>query len=540
MRRTSSSPSQAHTPLLRTTALVGAMALVSRVLGFVRDMAMAWLLGNSLAADALVIALRLPHVLRRLFGEGTLSMTLTADLVHGGQHADPHLPHLLTRALQTRLACILGITVLLGEVAARPLAALLAPGMALDAALMEEAAGLLRLCLPYAFTAGMAALGMARLHSLGRFLLPALTPAFFNVTVLIFALGAALAAGHGSSAPSLAAWLLACGVCCGGIVQWLAQALALRRHAPSAVALTQAAPLPPGLARRCLARLPVGIFGAAAPQLAMLGAMMAASWLPSGGVAALYYAERLLELPLGVTGAALGMVALPTLAQWAAQKEYGPFAHTASQALRLSLCVTLPAAAGLMAVSLPLVQALFARGAFDAAAVQATALALCGYAPGLPAYGCTRPLLAACHAAGHTRLPLWSGVLAVALSLTGGLTLTHLLPPDVALMGPPLGVTLGLWTQALVLYVGLNRRLRAVNAQLRLPLRNCLQQLTASAATGLGALGVVRVFSSPWLSLPLAICAGLVIYAVSLRAMGNAEWAFLQQQWKERAAPDGP
>ena len=129
--RMSSSNAPPTAPLLRTTALLGLAALGSRVLGLLRDMSIAWLLGNGPAADALVIALRLPHVLRRLFGEGALSMTLTADLMRDGGMAGVD-PQELTRALQRRLALILGGAVLLGVLAARPLAALLAPGMAHD------------------------------------------------------------------------------------------------------------------------------------------------------------------------------------------------------------------------------------------------------------------------------------------------------------------------------------------------------------------------------------------------------------------------
>lgn len=450
---------------MRTTALVSTAVLFSRVLGFIRDMSMAWLLGNSLAADALVIALRLPHVLRRLFGEGTLSMSLTADFVRASQHPDPTWSDSLVCAVQWRLAIILICVVLACELAARPLTLLLAPGMGHNAALIDEAAALLRLCLPYAFTAGMAALGMARLHSMQRFFLSALTPAIFNLVVLTFAAVAALYAAAGDSeAPYRAAWLLAWGVLCGGLAQWLLQALALRRARPPTPGRTA---LAPGLARQCLARLPAGLLGAAAPQLAMLGAMTAASWLPQGGMAALYYAERLIELPLSIVGASLGITSLPTLTHLAARARHADFAATASHAIRLSLYITLPAMTGLLALASPLVELLFARGAFDAQAVEITALALCGYAPGLPAYGLTRPLLAACHATGLTGLGAYSGVLAVLLAVGTGFAAT-LLPPHYAALGPPMGVSLGLWAQSLLLYAGLNRHLATLGASLSL------------------------------------------------------------------------
>lgn len=504
---------------------MGTAALFSRVLGFVRDMGMAWLLGGSPTADALVIALRPAHVLRRLFGEGALSMTLTADMTRGAYRTDPFSPDALARALQWRLACVLGAAVLAGEAAAHSLVALLAPGKAHDAALMAQAADLLRLCLPYVFTAGMAALAMARLHGMGHFLAPALAPAVFNMAVLT-AVGIS-AIRHAPE--NAAARLLAAGVLCGGLAQWLIQLPALRRRIPDRSLPSP----PPKTVWRCLARLPAGILGAAAPQLAMLAAMAAASWLPLGGVAALYYAERLMELPMGAAAAALGMASLPALARQAAQGEHQAFAETTSRALRLSLCVTLPAMAGLSAVADPLVRALFARGAFDAEAVWATTLALWGYAPGLPAYGLTRPLLAACHAAGQTRQSAWSGLLAMAAAVAGGFGGVMSLPPAYALLGPPLGVSAGLWAQALFLYAVCARRLRRYDASIRLRPRALILQAGAGLLAGGAALAIVRNTSSPWPGLPLAVGAGMLIYVLALPACRDPDLA-----WPRRLDPE--
>lgn len=530
--------------------------MLSRVLGFVRDMAMAWLLGSSLAADALVMALRLPHVLRRLLGEGTLSMSLTADFVRGEQGhservtmtrppsltqelpmelplASPHAVDLrlaLAHAVGFRLALILGVAVLLGEILAYPLAMLLAPGQAQDTQLLDSAVPLLRLCLPYAFTAGMAALGMALLHSMGRFLLPALMPALFNITVLAFAALAAL-----DVAP--AAWLLALGVCCGGVAQWLVQVVALRLYLParttppvscvSSAETNQAA-------WNCLARLPGTVLGAAAPQLAMLGGMMVASWLPQGSVAALYYAERLLELPLGVAGAALGVAALPALSRLAASEKHEEFARTASHALRLSLCVTLPATAGLLAVSMPLVQTLFARGAFDHNAVQATVLALVGYALGLPAYGLTRPLLAACQARRCVRACAISGLVTVATTVVASVALIIVLPAHLehlALLAPPLGVSLGLWVQTALL-------IRAINAGLavkvRIAWRSLGQQGLAALGTGGAAWAVTQTPLPAWLHLTLAVPVGATVYILLLWVLDNAELRDIVERRKKQ------
>ena len=194
--------------LARTAALLGGFALFSRLLGLARDMSMAWLLGGGAAADALVAAMRLPHVLRRLLGEGSLSMTLTASLVHLRQGDGPYGAaraatggvwagepenaglRLLGRALSLRLGMVLLLLTLLGLAAAPGLAQILAPGF--SPAELEHTVTLLRICLPYVLAAGMAALGMALLHSMGVFWLPALSPALFNLVMLLAAAAAAL------------------------------------------------------------------------------------------------------------------------------------------------------------------------------------------------------------------------------------------------------------------------------------------------------------------------------------------------------------
>lgn len=545
----------AHTALLRVGALVGLAAIGSRVLGFVRDMGMAWLLGNTPAADALVVALRLPHVLRRLVGEGSLSFTLTADLTRHAEHGLD--AHAIARAVEWRLALWLGLCLLLAEAAARPLAALLAPGMAHDASLMHESASLLRLCLPYAFTAALTACAMARLHARGHFLLPALTPAVFNVVVLCaIGLAASPLAAQADAAlrPAQSALWIAGGVLCGGGMQWLLLAVAearVRRNA--APASVQGAPVAKNAsdrardrasksasnnastndsvntreARRALARLPAGLLSAGAPQLCMLIAMTAASWLPQGGLAALYYAERLIELPLGAAGAALGIAALPTLAQRAAAQDHAAFARITRASLELSLCLTLPAAAGLLALAEPMVQVLFARGAFDAAAVSATALALCGYAPAVPAFALTRPLLAACQAAQLTRVSAWSGALAIGVTSVGGVLACGLLPSSVALLGPALSVTVALWAQCVFLYGRLSRRLVGQGECICPNVRGITQQVFAAMLTGLAARGIVGIWPGTVWGLALAVLVGVLVYAALLSVLRNAVWVAL-------------
>ncbi len=544
---TSGVPAQAAAPrpaggIARTAALLGGFALVSRVLGLLRDMSMAWLVGGGVAADALVAAMRLPHVLRRMLGEGSLSMTLTASLVHlerasvlsGGACAqDERLRgmRMLARALAVRLGLVLALLTLLGLAAAPWLTDVLAPGF--NGPERQEAIYLLRICLPYTLAAGMAALGMALLHSLGVFWLPAASPALFNIVILCFAAAAAL----GLLPPALA---LAVGMLCGGIAQWLAQWLAVRRLLPghTAGAADDAACWQNGDGRsaphlhervahtawNCLGRLPAGLLGASAPQLAMLAAMSLASGLGGGQVAALYYAERLLELPLGLVGVCLGMASLPTLSRLAAAKEFLPFSTQLSTALRLTLLLSLPAAAGLWAVGPRLVEGLLRHGAFGDNAAYETGLALWAYLPGLPAFAVNRSLLAACNALGEVRRTATSAVWAVVATLAVGAALVHSLSGSLGVMAPALAVSLGLWLQCGLLLRILARALKihsrgAASVGNCLPLAaSALRQLAAAAVTAFAAWRLLELLQGRglWLELALAIIGGASAWAVCL------------------------
>lgn len=534
--------------IARTAALLGGFALVSRVLGLLRDMSMAWLVGGGAAADALVAAMRLPHVLRRMLGEGSLSMTLTASLVHlehpGG--APGHAVRaertrgmrLLARALALRLGLVLALLTVLGLAAAPWLTDVLAPGF--YGPERQEAVYLLRICLPYTLAAGMAALGMALLHSLGVFWLPAVSPALFNIVILCFAGAAAL--GLLPPAPALAVGML-----CGGVAQWLAQWLAVRRLLPLRAAESVGKPdaaqgregndaatlrrRTASLAWNCLGRLPAGLLGASAPQLAMLAAMSLASGLGRGQVAALYYAERLLELPLGLVGVCLGMASLPTLSRLAAAREFSLFSDQLRTALRLTLLLSLPAAAGLWAVGPRLVEGLLRHGAFGDKAAYETGLALWAYLPGLPAFAVNRSLLAACNALGEVRRTAASAVWAVVATLAVGAALVHSLSGSLGVMAPALAVSLGLWLQCGFLLCILGSALKKSSAGVSLvgpclpPAVTALRQLAAAAATALAAGQLLELLHGRgvWLELALAITGGATAWAVCLLVLRDGD-----------------
>lgn len=501
------------------TLTVGAGTLVSRLLGVVRDAAIAWLLGGSGTADALTAALRIPYMVRRLFGEGALSMTLTVACIReslrsGGRTGQARE---LALAVTRRVGVWGGLLTVLLVLGAGAVMTLTAPGLKEQAGVLEEAVLLFRICIPYVFFVLLAAGNMAALHSHEQFLLPSLTPALFNVTMLFFA-GCAVFASEAH-----VGMLLACGVLCGGLLQWLAQIPAIRteqraERGSCAVTSEQVSAV--------MRRVPAGIFGAAVPQLAFLIASTLASLLPEGHMSALFYAERLLEFPLGILGAAVGMVSAPRMAMLAAGTPEDAGGVKGSQLSRetgltvlLALGLNLPAAAGLIAVAVPLVALVLGHGAFDADAATRTSLALCAYAPGLPAYALSRPLLAACHAVEDNRTPLRAAVPSLVLTaLAGGLLLQ--LPGEWGSLGPPLGVTIGLWCNAVLLWRGLHR-----SVPFEVPVRALIWQIMGAGCTFAVARLVLTLCAERGLSDLVGLALSVPLGALTYGVIWSVQWA---------------
>lgn len=526
--------------LARASLFVGGCAALSRLTGLARDMAMAWLLGGGPVADALVAAMRVPHLLRRLLAEGSLSMTLTAALVRRDR-ARPGAGRELARAVTLRLAVPLALLLALGWLAAPWLLDALAPGLGPEG--KRVAPSLFRLCLPYADVAVMAAISMAVLHSRGAFFWPAVSPLIFNGVLLLFAAAAALGLGD-------AAAMLAAGLTCAGCAQWLVQALAARRVTAAPLVASPEGRREAGrhagrAATACLRRLPPGILGAAAPQLAALAAMTLASFGTPGSVTALYYAERLMEVPLGIVGVCLGTVSLPRLSRLASEGDWPGFDARMGASLRLALLFGLAAAAGLAAVGEELVDLLLGRGAFGSDAVRACALALWGSLPGLPACAAARPLLAACAALGAWRAAAAASLWAVAVTAVAGIALIRALPPSLEAGAPALAVSAGMLAHAIFLRGAIRRRrLRMGRPWGSLfhtadAARACL----AAAAAGLTAWGALACPSVPVsggfraLSLTLACAGGACAWAAALLLLRDAAalavWRALWRRLRE-------
>lgn len=485
--------------LARNTMVVAAATLVSRVLGFVRDVIVAFALGAGFAADAFFVAFRIPNLMRRLFGEGSLTMAFIPVYARVREEQGEVAAREMARSAMIWLCVILGVLTLLVEILAGPLTFLVAPGFADNPELFALTTKLLRICFPYVIMICGVALCMGILNAHGHFLAPALAPVMLNVALIIAALAGYYAGGD-------VALCMAFGVLAGGVLQWLLQQPYLRNQGFSwrgAWSWRDA-----GVRRMALLMLPT-VFGAAVYQINILLSTLLASYLPEGSVSYLYYADRLVQFPLGVFGIAVSTAALPSLSALAAKGRMPDFNKTLRTAVGLTMFISLPAMAGLLALSEPVMRLLFLRGAFTVEAVEASSAALVAYSLGLPFIAALRPLVAAFYSLENTRVP----VLVAVVSLVANIGLGAWWMQSLDHVGLALAVSASSALNFTLLLLLLRSRLDRAP----LPLASFLKCLALSCVVYAGAWASALGPSLLWLGLIPVWILFYVMGAVALR-----------------------
>ncbi len=392
---------------------MGAATFLSRIFGFIRDMVIASVFGAGLSADAFFVAFRIPNLLRRLFAEGSLSITFvpvfSEYLTNSGQNEAFRLARSAVRTLTVLL-----ILVALGGILLSPLIVrLIAPGFSATPGKLALTVTLTRMIFPYIFFIGLVALFMGILNVLGHFAAPALAPVCLNIAMI----GSVFLIAPFMSDPVTG---LAIGVIIGGILQLLLQVPFLIKQ--GFIFWKKASFYHPGLKKIGVLMLPT-ILGAAVYQINILVGTLLASLLPQGSVSYLYYADRLVQFPLGIFAIAIATAVLPTLSRQAAAKDMDGLNETFAYALRLVLFITVPAMIGLIVLREPIVALLFKRGAFDAATVRQTADALLYYCFGLWAFSAVRVVVSTFYALQDTRTPVRIAIIAITANIILGIIL---------------------------------------------------------------------------------------------------------------------
>jgi putative peptidoglycan lipid II flippase len=500
--------------LLRAITTVGGFTLMSRILGFVRDMLIAAALGAGFFADAFFVALKFPNLFRRLFAEGAFAAAFV-PIFAGKLETEGRDPAMIFAAQAfSVLGLCVAVFVVVVELAMPGIMHVFAPGFLNDPEKFDLTVLLARITFPYLLFISLTSLVAGVLNSLGRFAAAAATPILLNVCMI----GAILLLAPYAPSPAHA---LAWGVCGAGVVQLVWLYCALMREG---IVLGLPRPRLTEDVRILYRRaLPVAL-GAGIYQINLLVDTIIASLLPSGSISYLFYADRVNQLPLGVVGVAVGTALLPLLSRHVRSGDEQAARNSQNRALEFSLLLTVPAAVALFVIAQPVIVVLFERGAFNHSDALSTAKALAIYALGLPAYVLVKALAPGFFAREDTKTPVMISVMAMAVNVAGSLIL----------MGPFLHVGIAMatvisaWLNAIVLAIVLHRR-GHLTADDRLCKR--LPRTILAAAIMAAALYMGAGFTTEWLdgtlfqrisALAALVVGGLAVFGLSAQIFGAA------------------
>lgn len=505
--------------LLKSTSVVGGFTLVSRVLGLVRDIAFASFLAVGPALDAFFIAFKIPNFMRRLFAEGAFSQAFV-PVVSEYRETRPQaeVKDLVDRVAGTFGGILLLINVV-GLLAAPLLVMAFAPGFLERPEQFALTTDLLRVTFPYLFFIALTALAGGILNTYGRFAAPALAPVLLNVALIS-------AAVYGSRWFDVPVMALAWGVFFAGIAQLLMQFPSLARLG--------LLPRPrwdrafPGVKQVFRLMLPA-LFGSSVAQINLLLDTLIASFLAAGSVSWLYFADRLMEFPLGVFSIALATVVLPQLSRDHAAKNSERFSANLDFALRLAVLIVVPAAVALFVLAGPIIASLFFHGSFRPEDVYMSRIALMAYAIGLVGFSLVKILAPGFYARQDTRTPVRVGFIAMGVNAVLNIVLVGVLVWQ-EYAAPHAGLALATGIAALV-NAGL--LLRGLVREGAFAARAGWITFTLRVLVGTAAMAVaIHVFAGPlepWLAADvttriLKLCAtvaiGLAVYGIVLLGAG--------------------
>lgn len=511
--------------LYRSIATVGGFTFLSRVTGFIRDALIAGILGVSGLTDAFFVAFKLPNFFRRFFAEGAFNAAFiplfSGILVSSGPVA--------ARLYGEKIFALLlfGLTgfVFLFENLMPWAVFLFAPGFEATPERFDLAVALSRITFPYILFISLASLLSGILNSIGKFAAPAGTPIILNLTMivaLLMALFEWISPGKG----------LAWAVFLAGILQLMWLWVSCHFHGMS-IKLSLPALTPDA---RSLIRLGIpGAISAGVIQVNLFMDMIFASWLPTGAISYLFYADRLNQLPLGVIGIAVSTALLPELSKHVKAGNHQEAHFTQNRALEFALAVTLPATVGLIVLGNPLVALLFERGAFTSQDAQSTGYTLSAFAVGLPAYVLVKILSTRFFAHQDTKTPMKVAIAAVALNFI----LNCLFIGPFSYVGLALATALSAWFNALTLgtllflreWIVFDTRMKAVLPRL----------VTSSLIMGLLCYGFQLMTPFPK-SLLMRMCivglwilGGTLAYIMTARLVGAFHFKDLQKFLKNQS-----
>jgi len=509
--------------LARSATLVSGLTLLSRVLGLVREQVFAALLGAGFYADAFLIGFRVPNLLRDLFAEGALSAAFVPTYAKTLDGEGRPAAHRMANRLLTVLMVVVAVMIVAGMLGAEDLVRLLASGYERVPGKVEAATLLTRVMFPFLALVSASAVAMGMLNAQERFGAPAFAPAMFNVVTIACGVALWLAGFDGLSVAI--GWGI--GTLLGGAGQLLVQLPALWREGFRL--RPEWAPGDPGVRQVGALMLPA-TFGLAAVQINIVINSQFASQDP-GAVSWISYAFRILYLPIGIFGVALGTIAGAGLARRAAASDHAGMSVVLRQSLRMLAFLTIPASVGLVVLRVPVVRLIYERGVFGPDDTRGTADALVFYAIGLIAYNGVKVLAPAFYALGTPRVPVAGSALAVAVNVAA----VFLLHPVLGFTSVPLAITLGAAANMVVLLLLAEARLGGLFrpdlgwAVLRMAL--------AAAAMGVGVVWAAAALEIRLGTVTLAarLLGGLLPVVLGVLLYGAVAWLLRVEEVHELA-----
>ena len=499
-------------------SVVGAATVLSRVLGYARDAVIAFSFGAGLYSDAFFMAFRIANLLRRLVGEGALTSSFIPIFTEELNRRDKRQTRALVSSVFSFFVIALVILTVLGIIFSKEFVLYMSPGFASDPQKFSLTVRLTQLMFPYMIFIGLTAVAMGVLNSYKHFTAPALSPVFLSTSIMLSVLAL-------SPFLRIPVYSIAIGVLIGGVLQLLLQAPFLMKYGMMPRFTLNFRD--PAL-KKILALMGPRTFGVGVYQLNLLVTMWFSSQLSEGAVSYLYYAGRLMEMPIGIFGVSVATAALPTLSGHAALKDWENFKGSLSFAVRIINFITIPATVGLFVLSYPVTEILFRRGEFNVAAASATSVALYYYALGLAPVSLARMLTSVFYSLKDTVTPVWTAL----LSFTVNIVLCFVLVGPLKHGGLALAASLSAVVDAAALLIMLKLRLGRLGGRdiLDSALRSTVASLVMGAVIYLLAF---KTFAPHGLVsraalLAFTLATGLLTYAVMARLLKVRELSFLK------------
>jgi len=529
--------------LYRAFATVGGLTMISRVLGFARDILIAAALGTGPVADAFFVAFRFPNLFRRLFGEGAFNAAFVPLFAKRLEADGPQSARRFAEEAMAGLTLVLALLSIVCIVAMPWLMQILAPGFVDNPQKYDLAVTLTQIAFPYLLCMCLVALMSGVLNAMSRFWAAAAAPILLNI-VLIGAIVAAIAMGYAGKPE--AGTVLAIGVTIAGLAQLAMLWIAVRR---AGMRLSLGRPRYSADMRRLITLGIPGLISGGITQINIVVGTIIAS-LQAGAVSYLYYADRLYQLPLGIVGVAIGVVLLPDISRRLQAGDHAAVADSQNRSCEFSLLLTLPAAVALAVVASPIVSTLFERGAFTAQDTANTAAALVAFAFGLPAFVLQKVFQPAFFAREDTRTPMLYAIVNMVVNTVGALALFYAFGKIgwQPFVGIAVATSLAGWVNAILLWRTLVHRGHfAADGRLArsLPLM-ALASLAMGAALWFTAQAMAPLFAEAqpilvrFAALGGLVSIGLVTYALLVQATGAFDFRRLVRWRRDAAPPDSP